>query len=418
VASVPEMPHQTTSVDASPVESGPADSSNGAVETAGEQRSSSRLAPLDGIRGLAALVVVLHHCLLVVPVLNAPDTGRRRGGFAWFVNSPLHIVWAGGEAVVVFFVLSGIVLTLPFLRARRFDWLAYYPARLLRLYLPVIASVVIASAIAVAIRPSASESTSSWLRQHDVPITVSRMVRTSVLVLGTEWLNSPLWSLRWEVLFSLLLPVYVLAYLKVLPRPVGIVVAVTLVFVGSAIGKDNIFYLSVFALGVLMARDLGPIRARLGARLDGRRGVWWVVGLAAFTLVALTWRWTLLGLGLTEVSRQWRVMAALGAVTLILLAATWGPFARFLSRPVCQWVGRLSFSLYLTHEPIVVAAGRLLPGDMTGFVPLVAIPVALGVAYVFYRGVERPSHQLARWVGRHAGRITAGISGRTPVRKP
>ncbi len=386
------------------------------VEAVENERRSSRLGPLDGIRGIAALVVLLHHCLLVVPSLAAPDKRQGYGGFAWFVNSPVHIVWAGGEAVVVFFVLSGIVLTLPILRARRFDWLAYYPARLLRLYLPVVASVLIASAIAIAIQPSASESTSSWLRHHDLPITVPRMVRTSVLVLGTEWLNSPLWSLRSEVLFSLLLPVYVFAYLKVLPRPVGLVLAVTLVFVGSGVGKDNIFYLSVFAFGVLVARDFGPIRDGLGARIAGRRGVWWVVGLAAFTLVALTWRWTFLGLGLTGISLWWRAMAAFGAVTLILLAATWGPLARFLSRTVCQWAGRLSFSLYLTHEPIVVAAGRLLPGDMTGFVPLVAIPVALVVAYVFYRVVERPSHQLARWVGRHAGRITGGITSRSLVR--
>lgn len=194
--------------------------------------------------------------------------------------------------------------------------------------------------------------------------------------------------------------------------------AVGLVFLGSAIGKDNVFYLSVFAFGVLLARDFGPIRARLGTRIDGRSGAWWVVGLVVFTLVALTWRWTFLGLGLTGISLWWRMMAALGAVTLILLAATWGPFARLLSRPLCQWAGRLSFSLYLTHEPIVVAAGRLVPGDRVGFVALIAIPVALVVAYVFYRVVDQPSHQLARWVGRHAGRVTTGIGSRALARNP
>jgi len=202
----------------------------------------------------------------------------------------------------------------------------------------------------------------------------------------------------------------------VLPRPVGLLLALTLVVAGSGIGKDNVFYLSVFALGVLLARDFGPIRAGLGARIYGRCGVAWVVGLGAFTLVALTWRWTFLGLGLPGISLQWRAMAALGAATLILLAATWGPFARLLSQPACQWAGRLSFSLYLTHEPIVVAAGRLLAGDLTGLVPLVAIPVAVGVAYMFYRVVERPSHQLARWVGRYVRRINGRIGSRPAVR--
>jgi peptidoglycan/LPS O-acetylase OafA/YrhL len=376
---------------------------------------STRLAPLDGIRGLAALVVLVHHCLLVVPVLAAPDGAQGHGDFTWFVNSPLHLVWAGGEAVVVFFVLSGIVLTLPVLRARPFDWLAYYPARLLRLYLPVIASVLLAAAVTIAIQPSASESTSSWFRHHDTPVTPSRMLHTSVLVFGTEWLNSPLWSLRWEVLFSLLLPVYVIVYVRILPRPLGVALAVALVFVGSGIGKDNVFYLSVFALGVLLARDFGPLRDRLTARISGRGGGWWVVGIGAFTVVTLTWRWTFLGLGMTGISLWWRAMAALGAVTLILLAATWPSFGRFLARPACQWAGRLSFSLYLTHEPIVVAVGRLVPGDLTGLVPVIAIPIALVVAYVFYRAVERPGHRLARWTGRRAGRFASTNLSRRPL---
>ena len=71
--------------------------------------SSQRLPSLDGLRGLAAIVVVVHHALLTWPALFAQYDGaeprvRAPGG------SPSRrsiITWAGREAVAVFFILSG-----------------------------------------------------------------------------------------------------------------------------------------------------------------------------------------------------------------------------------------------------------------------------------------------------------------------
>jgi peptidoglycan/LPS O-acetylase OafA/YrhL len=51
--------------------------------------------------------------------------------------TPLHLVWAGPEAVLVFFVLSGLVLSAATQGRSDFRWSAYYPSRLMRLYLPV-----------------------------------------------------------------------------------------------------------------------------------------------------------------------------------------------------------------------------------------------------------------------------------------
>src|SRR5205814_1190229 len=99
---------------------------------------------LDGLRGLAALVVVVHHCLLTSPTLARAYLPGHRAlgpGAAALTYSPLHLFWAGSEAVIVFFVLSGFVLTLA-VSGDRADWLRYYPRRMLRLYVPVVGSVV------------------------------------------------------------------------------------------------------------------------------------------------------------------------------------------------------------------------------------------------------------------------------------
>ncbi|WP_368259248.1 acyltransferase family protein, partial [Blautia wexlerae] len=73
-----------------------------------------RLRSLDGLRGLAAVIVLVHHALLVIPALAAPYYGQTvQPGLPWLlVHTPLHLLWAGTEAVYLFFILSGLVLTL------------------------------------------------------------------------------------------------------------------------------------------------------------------------------------------------------------------------------------------------------------------------------------------------------------------
>ena len=115
-------------------------------------RASTRYGALDGLRGLAAAVVVIHHCFLVSPSLSLAvarvDTGQVEPWVWWTTFTPLHLLWAGTEAVYVFFILSGFVLTLPFVGVWQPTWRAYYAKRFVRIYLPVWASLVIALLLA------------------------------------------------------------------------------------------------------------------------------------------------------------------------------------------------------------------------------------------------------------------------------
>src|SRR6185437_17122993 len=81
-----------------------------------------RLRSLDGLRGIAAGVVLLHHLSMTIPaVSNGYDNSANLELFSpawWLVASPLKIFVAGPEFVLVFFVLSGYVLTLAPLKAR------------------------------------------------------------------------------------------------------------------------------------------------------------------------------------------------------------------------------------------------------------------------------------------------------------
>lgn len=134
----------------------------------------------------------------------AEREGRWTHGFGGALTRR-YISSGPGEKRSTFFILSGFVLTLPLLRAAQPNWGAYYPKRIVRIYLPVWASIVFALLMAWALPRAASGGFSSWLNLHDEPPNVLSDV---VLLGGAGQLNSPLWSLQWEMTFSLLLPLY------------------------------------------------------------------------------------------------------------------------------------------------------------------------------------------------------------------
>jgi peptidoglycan/LPS O-acetylase OafA/YrhL len=346
----------------------------------------------------------------------------------WLFRTPLRLAWAGHEAVIVFFALSGYVLTLVARQrctARR--WLpGYYGRRLVRLYFPVWGATVLAVALALTV-PRRIDGMSRWMGMHE-NVTLAGVVKDLTLVVDTSKLNTPLWSLQWEVWFSLVLP---LAWICLRAMRVSNHwLAWTLVFAGcSAMGQTQVvtpvvhvpgallgpvlamalMYLPVFAMGMVLALDRARVE-RAVRQLDrdgGRRWVWPLLAcLGAIALVSSSYLpqgWhspvTVAVTGFLEVC---------AAVALLIAALHWPALVRLLNKRSVQWVGTRSFSLYLVHEPIVVAAALVAHAHGWGwlaFSPLVA-SVALGVTALFYRFVEKPavgwSHAMAHIMDRLA----------------
>lgn len=359
--------------------------------------AADRLPALDGLRGTAAAVVVVHHSLLVSPALA---TSYRAGspeptGWAWWLTrTPLHLAWAGTEAVYLFFILSGFVLALPFTGpGPRPSWTGYVTRRLLRLYLPVLAAVALGSTV-VALVGRDGGADSWWLAAHDVPVTASAVAHDATLVFGTTVLNSALWSLRWEVVFSLLLPLYLLgARLGGRAWWLGGGVLLGLTAVGSRVEVPSLTYLPVFGLGVLMAAHREALLRAL-ARLTAAG---WAL-LAATATGLFTVEWALPATG-------GAVPVAVTAAALVVVAFLGSPAAVRAGRaPAAQWLGHRSFSLYLVHEPIVVSVAALLPTTGAVLLPaetlLISVPLCLLTAVAFHRLVEAPSHRFSAAVGR------------------
>jgi len=150
---------------------------------------SSRNKTLDGLRGIAALIVVFHHTLLTnkwfadrVYVIPQPNRGHFNGGLHGLLEyTPLHILFAGTEAVVVFFVLSGYVL--PF-GLRKLEGNLWLRNRLIRLYGPIFGAVTISMILAFVVKRTASDYDSWWIRSHAARPSLVEYFRN---LLGFRW---------------------------------------------------------------------------------------------------------------------------------------------------------------------------------------------------------------------------------------
>lgn len=367
------------------------------VTTAGGPTTSApRLVALDGLRGLASLMVVLTHVGLAAPLATNLTLS------SWLSRPDLVLVSLasdGSTAVTIFFVLSGLVLVLPMVgekRARDLPrWAAYYPRRLLRLYVPVWGSILLAIGWYVAVTPRTTPWTTDWVASHDQPILL-RPLLAAFELRRTTFLNSPLWSLHYEVVFSLLLPVYVLiaswgpTWARRLLPP-----AIAVTGLGALVGSDLLVMLPQFLVGALLAAQ----RERLHA---------WLHSLSAssgLALVTLSLVLTQSAAVLTWVGPTWSLgfawpLRVTGSAILVMLFMGWWPAQRLSSTRVVSWLGAMSFSLYLVHEPLVVSL-RLLLGPSATYTQLLvaALPASLALAAVFWWVVERPAHELSRWVG-------------------
>ncbi len=87
----------------------------------------NRLEELDSLRGIASLTVLIGHFIGVFTLIQM-DTSDL--GFSNAINllkySPLHIIYAGHEAVILFLVLSGFVLALPYIKGKQKANQAHY----------------------------------------------------------------------------------------------------------------------------------------------------------------------------------------------------------------------------------------------------------------------------------------------------
>ncbi|WP_100813327.1 acyltransferase family protein [Microbacterium lacus] len=362
-----------------------------------------RYESLDGLRGVAALIVVLCHLALIDPaVASYLVDGQEQGLDAIrrvLLQSPANVFLAGEEAVYVFFVLSGFVLAIGPARGSILRWRVYYPRRLVRLYVPSIAALFLALGTTLIVPRTVSPMQSVWINQHaEGGHGLQEALLGSTLMIDAEALNTPLWSLQLEVIFSILLPLYLFVARRTptnLALP-SILALAALSGIGMALEIRVLMYLPVFAVGVLLAYGANQLSEIAS---ETTRAQWMLVSLAALLLI--TSGATARLVPNSESAAPALLMATIVGAAMSVYIAAWSPSAaRVLTLRPVRWLGLVSFSLYLVHEPIIVALAFVSHGQFPMWlIYSIGVTVSLAVAQLFYLVVEKPSHHLSRMIG-------------------
>lgn len=360
----------------------------------------TRRRELDSLRGLAALSVLMFHAL-------ATDSAAFALGFGLgdvpspvvsvLTYSPLHIAWVGGEAVFLFFVLSGFVLMRSTM-GRAFSWEAYYTSRMARLYLPVLFAVLLTWLVYQLVDHNPSPLNGEAVGLVPASYPAAAMLYDMTLLGGASEQLGVLWSLQWEVVFSLALPVFI--YLARRHALASCLIGLAVCLLGWQHNVPAPSYLPMFLLGVVLAQYWDRLETAFRFLDEGRRGstVWGAV-LFVLSITAIT-SYFMLGRGLSAAGlppRVWTLPLVLFGIALLLVVVqVWSPLRRLLSMRAFTALGMISFSLYLVHRPIVIAFAFHF--HLGARAAVAGVVTSLLVAVPFYWLVERPTHRLSRRV--------------------
>ncbi len=359
-----------------------------------------RVAPLDGLRGIAIGMVMLVHCFWVQPESAASRLAH-------------HLMPSMLLGVDLFFVLSGYLITGILLRSRDRPhyYRGFYVRRVLRIlpaYYFVLALIwLVLPMFDAAVRQSHLHEQTPWYVLH-----LQNWLMAFSIDSGWPGVNH-FWSLAVEEQFYLCWPLIVALTPRERLRPLIVALFViciaskvalvaahvewTMVYMGTLTRYDGL------VAGAWIATWRPQDLARL-ANVAGAIGIACGLGIVAAVMASPDER-TSLGIALETSLAAIAFGAAL--LRIHVRAPAWS--AGLLEARPLKWLGRYSYGIYLLHLPLVflvrpwAASHGFLqswPVNARSFVlGLITVAIALVAARVMYQVLEKPAldlrHRLA-----------------------
>lgn len=380
------------------------------IETSIAQEAQAKPVQLPGIdvlRGVSALGVVWFHSRVDLWVgfkaIQADPTAYSAFDRALsYLSLPASQM---GGIVMLFFVLSGFCIHLPIASKNTSpNWTAYAVRRFLRIYPAYLATLLVCLLAAVVFFRDGGD----LVGQLSVYAASAVMVQNWVMGGSQIALNPSLWTIPVEVEAYIVYPLLLWFWRK---HGLSGVLALTLLCtaIGAVMfaGGHGQASASFFKYAVIWNSGAWLAEAYVRGLLPKWTSCHWFVmaGTASATMAA-----GLAGVDIFYLHYGWAL------VSFLLLLWVLGPGSRLLT--LSRWwvtplmfTGTVSYSLYLLHFPLFKMAGcawvQVYGSKPESFlVPSIATFLVIPVAWLFYKVVELPTHQLARSLGASIQRVS------------
>lgn len=364
--------------------------------------SKPRYEILDGLRGVAAMIVVAYH------LLETYSTG------------PIHqILNHGYLAVDFFFVLSGFVIGYAYDdRWDRMTTWDFFKRRLVRLHPMVIMGTLIGAALFYFGDCSAFPLIidTPWWKVLLMTLLGCLMIPALISWDIRGWwemnsLNGPTWSLTWEYIANILYALFVRHFSKV---ALGIFVALS-----ACLTIDIAFNIDTFGLlekrtgtaytliggwsvnpeqlyigisRLLYPFFMGLLLSRINKLIKIKRGFYWCSLFVAVLLVmprigGETYMW---------MNGAYEAVCVLALFPLIVMMGAGSSVTGKRSVAVCKFFGEISYPLYITHFPLIymqIAWARNHPDAPLSVHVFLAVAIfflSIGIAYACLKLYDEP----------------------------
>lgn len=379
---------------------------------------NQRFQQLDSLRGLAAFSVLLYHMYLVAPAFPS---------LLWY--SPLRVTINGHGAVILFFVLSGFVLSLPFFTGKVFSYKTFIIKRIFRLYIPYLVAIVFSILFFSFFSKGGIDSLSPWFNLFWTEKADTELIVSHVNLLGnlyTDAFNTVIWTLIHEMRISIVFPVIMYFIIKYSNKTNFVIC-----FLLSAISGlneiyhfevsngfhttlfDTLHYAAIFMLGALTAKNI-PNLTKIYMRMKRSTKVLLLLfGLMAYAYAMAIYFFTLLPF--TEKIGDYGV--AIGAIIIILLSLTSYKVKKVLINKSFVFLGKISYSLYLFHFPVLFVMIYLLHGSLPiWLIYIITLPTVMIISTIAWYFVERPCIKIGRTFSTHLNKGKPTASGHEVIK--
>lgn len=333
-----------------------------------------RLAGLDSIRFVSALIVVLGHYGPPPVFGNAPETALIK-----IVHGIQALLFNGPAAVIVFFILSGLVIHYPYYHGKKFNLREFYLQRYIRIGIPMAVVALIAFMVS---------------RMEDIGI---------------------FWSLYAELIYYTLYPLIVFLKEKFgLKQLIGVTYVIGLVLVFTLPYEDTNAYVD---LGNYFTWIVGLPCWLLGVYLAEKVPAHSNVSFQKITVLRMVIFAFSVVLRFVKFHTEITNMITLNLFAFIVCFWLLEEVKYYRSKSPVKFLenaGAWSYSLYICHVLVATFIQRMLFPEQTFTHWFLLISGILLISYIFYRIVEKPSHYLAK-----KAKIAPGLAmeGSSDVRK-